>query len=314
MDPGLDLAFDDAQQAIADAVGQFCAERGTPAAVRAQDGRFPAELWRELAELGVLAQLTPEAEGGALELVAALEPLGRAAFPGPLAATFFATQVLPEAERREVAAGRAVVSLGTPPLLPWAPCAHVFLELDGATVHRAEPIGEVAPVETLGGEPWGRVELRRVAELPGAARARRVFAVVSAAYLASAGLRLVEDTAEHARTRRQFGRAIGEFQAVSHPLADAWIALDGARGLARAAAWHLDQGGEAQAQRFAAAALVCARREAVSAAHRCHQLFGAIGITVDGPAWFASRRIRQVAMLPPGCAEEREALLQHFGL
>ena len=38
------------------------------------------------------------------------------------------------------------------------------------------------------------------------------------------------------------------------------------------------------------------------------------GITVDGPVWFASRRIRQIAMLPPGCAEEREALLQHFGL
>jgi alkylation response protein AidB-like acyl-CoA dehydrogenase len=90
--------------------------------------------------------------------------------------------------------------------------------------------------------------------------------------------------------------------------------LDGARGLARTAAWHLDHGAGAQARALAAAALVCARREGVSAAHRCHQLFGAIGITVDGPAWFASRRIRQLASLPPGCAEEREALLQHFGL
>jgi len=314
VDAGLDLGFDDAQQAIADAVGQFCEERCTPAAVRAQDGRFPAELWRELAELGVLALLTPEAEGGAVELVAALEPLGRAAFPGPLAASFFATQVLPEAERREVAAGRAVVSVGAPPLLPWAPCAQIFLELDGATVHRAEPRGAVAPVDTLGGEPWGRVELRRVAELAGASRARLVFGIAAAAYLASAGLRLVEDTAAHARTRRQFGRPIGEFQAVSHPLADAWIQLEGARGLARAAAWHLDQSGEAPARALAAAALVCARREAVSAAHRCHQLFGAIGITVDGPAWFASRRIRQLASLPAGCAEEREALLRHFGL
>ena len=49
-------------------------------------------LWRELAALGVLALATPEGDGGALELVAALEALGDGVFPGPLPATFFATR------------------------------------------------------------------------------------------------------------------------------------------------------------------------------------------------------------------------------
>ncbi|EKD99077.1 MAG: hypothetical protein ACD_23C00146G0004, partial [uncultured bacterium] len=33
----------------------------------------------------------------------------------------------------------------------------------------------------------------------------------------------------YARERRQFGRAIGEFQAVKHALADAWVAVDNGR-------------------------------------------------------------------------------------
>ena len=48
---------------------------------------------------GVLALATPEGDGGALEAVAACEALGAAVFPGPLSATFLATQVLGERDR-----------------------------------------------------------------------------------------------------------------------------------------------------------------------------------------------------------------------
>ncbi len=68
---GLDLALDDAQQAIADEVARFCAARCDDDVVKRCEGRLPAELWKELAELGVLALVTPDGEGGALELVAA---------------------------------------------------------------------------------------------------------------------------------------------------------------------------------------------------------------------------------------------------
>ena len=55
----LDLALDDAQQAIADAVAKFCAERCPETVVRESAGTFPRALWSELAELGVLALATP---------------------------------------------------------------------------------------------------------------------------------------------------------------------------------------------------------------------------------------------------------------
>ena len=113
--PGLDLAFDDAQEAIGSTLRQFCTDRLPEETVKARAGEFPRELWGELAELGVLALATPEGEGGALELVAAVEALGGAVFPGPLVATCFAAQVLPVAERQRVTSGDAIVAVADGP-------------------------------------------------------------------------------------------------------------------------------------------------------------------------------------------------------
>ena len=320
--PGLDLDLDEGQQAIRDTLAKFCAERVGADALRAQDGAFPEVLWKELSTLGVLALATPEGDGGAMELVAALEPLGAAAFPGPLAQTFFATQVLPEAERCALARGALVAAVGAPPLLPWAPAAGVFVELAGERAFLGEPSGPVEPVETLGGEPWGRVALRRAGELLGVARAHALHDLAVGAYLAGAGLALVEATAEHARTRRQFGRAIGEFQAVAHPLAQAHIALAGAQTLARAAAFAFDAGpadlafagGARDARTLAAAARLSATRAALEGAHTAHQLFGAVGITLEGPVYHVSRRIRQLASQPPDPTGARESVLASRGI
>ena len=314
MSATLDLSFDDAQQAIADALDQFCSERCPADEVKALENRFPEALWRELAELGVLALLTPDGDGGAVELVAACEALGRAAFPGPLPGVFFATQVLPDAERARVASGEAVAAVGAPPLFPWAPHAQLFVEVAGDRAWLCERSGDVESVETLGGEPWGRVAVKRVAELDGVARAHGVYETALAAYLSGAGLGLVAATAEHARTRKQFGRAIGEFQSVAHPLATAYMDLSGAQTLARAAAWNLDEGRDADARSLAAAACLAARRAAVAAAHTSHQLFGALGVTNEGPVFHISRRIRQLASQLPGSTPARDALLCDLGL
>ena len=312
-DAGLDLAFDDAQQAVADSVAHFCRDRCSDAVVRASAERFPAELWRGLAELGVLALATPEGEGGALEVAAAMESLGRAAHPGPLAATFFAAQLLPAAERRAVTSGAALVAVGSPPLLPWAPLARVFVEPEGDRAWLAEPRGPIEPVATLGGEPWGRVALARRAELGETRRARALADLALAAWLAAAGRRLVEEAAEHARARRQFGRPIGEFQAVSHPLADAAIQLDAASTLARVAAAGWDES-SAAADRCAGAARLSAARASLRAAHAAHQVFGALGITLEGPVFHVSRRIRQLATAPAAGDPARAELLEALGL
>jgi alkylation response protein AidB-like acyl-CoA dehydrogenase len=158
--------------------------------------------------------------------------------------------------------------------------------------------------------------LERERELDGVVRAQQLAQMALAAYLSAAGQRLVADAAEHARTRTQFGRAIGEFQAVAHPLADCHMRLSAASALARAAACELADsadGGPGVAT-LAAAARLSASAAALEAAHTCHQVFGAIGITLEGPAFHVTRRIRQLASLPPGAAPARAAVLDSIGL
>jgi hypothetical protein len=207
-----------------------------------------------------------------------------------------------------------VVALGAPPLLPFAPVAQVFVELDGERAWLARPAGAIEPVATLGGEPWGRVALARAGELGDTARAHALHDLALAAFAAAAAQRLVDDTVEHARTRRQFGRAIGEFQAVAHPLADCAMQVAGARGLARAAAFRFDRGELGAARELAAAARLSAVRAGLATAHTSHQIFGAIGITLEGPLFHVSRRLRQLASQPPGDGPAREALLAGLGL
>ncbi len=143
--------------------------------------------------------------------------------------------------------------------------------------------------------------------------------------MAAAGTALLRSTSEHAATRTQFGRAIGEFQAVAHPLADCSMRLCAATALARNAAFVYDsevvqgeeqegEGGADAARFLAGAARLSANAAALEAAYVCHQVFGANGITLEGPVFHYSRRIRQLASQPPGDAGLRERMLAEFGL
>jgi alkylation response protein AidB-like acyl-CoA dehydrogenase len=309
----VDLDFDDAQQAIAAAVGAFCRERCSDALVRAarECGELPHEQWRELAALGVLAAATPEGEGGALEVCAAVEALGWVAFPGPIAESLCATQVLPEAERVAVAEGRSLPCIATDGLAAWAPVADLFLLAEGERLFRAHPRGAVEALPSLGGEPWGRVDLERGKLLRDAERGLLFYDLSVAAYLAAAGRRIVAEAAAHARSRSQFGRAIGEFQAVAHPLADCFVHCEAASALARAAAWEADEG-SAGARAGAAAARLSARGAALEAVHVGHQVFGAVGIALEGPVFHVSRAVRQLASAPLGADAAAERVLVEF--
>ena len=81
---------------------------------------------------------------------------------------------------------------------------------------------------------------------------------------------------EHAKTREQFGRPIGVYQAVSHPLADTFVETELARSLAYWAAWCVDEG-EEEASVAVAAAKSYAGDVAVAACERSIQVHGGIG-------------------------------------
>ena len=83
---------------------------------------------------------------------------------------------------------------------------------------------------------------------------------------------------EHAKTREQFGRLIGVYQAVSHPLADTYVETELGRSLAYWAAWCVAEADE-QAEIAATAAKAFAGDVAVAACERSIQVHGGIGFT-----------------------------------
>ncbi|HEY6131192.1 MAG TPA: acyl-CoA dehydrogenase family protein [Halioglobus sp.] len=324
MESGLDLAYNEDQEAIRVAIDRFCNQHDLADIARQSGAPFPRELWLQLADLGAFYPAAPgyTEAGGALEVCAISEMLGQHVFPGPIAATYLAIQVLDADDAAPVIDGRALVSLSSAgsTLLPWGSAADLFLTVDASNIARAFAPDRIEPVPTLGGETWGRAALRIDSLLTNATRGLILANISAAAYLASAGWQLVKEASAHAATRRQFGKPLGDFQAVSHPLADCAIGITAAQTLARAAACNVDRAEDSdnkdllQAQCLAAAALCSARRASLNAAYACHQVFAGIGVTLEGPAFHISRRIRQLASTPPVGAGEQELLLAAAGL
>ncbi|MBQ73533.1 MAG: acyl-CoA dehydrogenase [Gammaproteobacteria bacterium] len=88
----------------------------------------------------------------------------------------------------------------------------------------------------------------------------------------------LQTTAEYARTRKQFDRNIGFFQAVKHPLADFMIAIDLARSHLYNAACAIDFEPE-KAEQFARMAKAAASDAAAFGSKKSVQLHGGIGFT-----------------------------------
>lgn len=91
---------------------------------------------------------------------------------------------------------------------------------------------------------------------------------------------LFDLTLEYAKTRKQFGRAIGSFQALQFRLVDLWIKLDEARSLVMAATMAADEG-HADAARLAAAAWIQILWSGKAICEEAIQIHGAIGMTEE---------------------------------
>jgi hypothetical protein len=289
----------DEQDALAAAIGDFCADHAEAIRSPTTLEDFVARLWRPLGALGVLALATPEGGGGASEIAVSGAVLGQYAVPGPWLATVLAGQVLHDGRRPAVLDGAALAAVGPGAVVPWALEAAVFFEIDVGAVWLGEAAGALTPVTAIGGEPAARVALRRLRALPGASRGLALADIAAAAYLTGAGTQLLDGAAAYAKDRAQFGRPIGDFQAVAFPLADVHAHLAAAADLTWAAARSVDEGSP-QGRYHSAAARLSARRAALASVYACHQVYGAMGYTEEGPMAVLRRRIAQTALLPPG--------------
>ena len=93
--------------------------------------------------------------------------------------------------------------------------------------------------------------------------------------------RALELTAEYARTRVQFGRPIGEFQAVAQRLADGYIDVEAVRLTMWQAAWRLSAGLPAETE--VATAKFWAADAGHRVAHTAVHVHGGVGIDMDHP-------------------------------
>ena len=101
--------------------------------------------------------------------------------------------------------------------------------------------------------------------------------------------RALELAVEQAKTREQFGRRIGVYQAVSHPLANTYVEAELARSLAYWAAWCVAEDDE-QTVIAVAAAKSYAGDAAVAACERAIQVLGGIGFTWEHPLYTYYKR------------------------
>ena len=292
----LPFASEDAA-AIADAAQRFSARAiGEPLHEAAQAQLTPA-LWRELGELGVLG-LKPGIGSTENSLTAAaVYALGHAAFPGPLSNIYLARALLDGGQAELIETGDLIVAMGDAKRMPWADLAGAFIALEGESASLVETqIG--APAETLGGEHWAHATTTTVKDLGAWTRFAVQAELPLAAYLTGACNRLLDETAAYAAERKQFGRAIGEFQGVALPLAEASTHVEAALNLLKLAAHRLDLGA-ADAPALILAAGRLARKAAIELCYVAHQTFGAFGVVKTGAVFGLTRRLMQWAHQAP---------------
>ena len=138
-----------------------------------------------------------------------------------------------------------------------------------ATVDETLGLGRLSPNGTEAAEgTWDDVRRRLLAAL--------------ALEAVGIGSKVTGMAVEYAGGREQFARKIGSYQAVSHSLVDAYVAVELARSLAYWAAWAVAVGDE-RVDLAVAAAKSQAAEAAVLACEKSIQAHGGIGFTWEHP-------------------------------
>ena len=321
------IAMTQEQQALQASLRDW-AKRTTPIAlVRAQENR---EIPSGLAQLGVFA--IARDDGTVIDLAAALEQLACALAPGPVLPTALASLLLARSGREEVPGARATacVALG-PGTLTGTRTPDGGLRVTGETGPLIWAAGLLlAPVATTDGDVWFVLEasqpgvtVDRLAPLDfsrelAAVRlddvvippenilpsintesVRDLTATLYAAEAAGVAAWCSGTAADYARTRHQFGRPIGAFQAVKHLCATMACRAERAAALAWGAARDADEA-PAEHPLAAAAAAALALDDAVDNAKDCIQVLGGIGFTWEHDAHLYLRRALALRQLLGG--------------
>lgn len=156
--------------------------------------------------------------------------------------------------------------------------------LDGTRPMATLTLSEARAAQLSGAEPIDDLIQRNV----------DVALAVLSAEQVGACERVLEIATDYAKTREQFGRPIGSFQAIKHKCADMLVDLEWARSASQAALQALDRTHRADDEtdwRASMAKAVCSE-SLRNAAHANVQIHGGIGFTWEDSAHLYLRRAR----------------------
>jgi alkylation response protein AidB-like acyl-CoA dehydrogenase len=319
----MDLNLSDEQQQLVEAFGGLYAKESSTERVRGAEplGHDP-DLWDRLKENGALEMAVAEASGGwgasLLDLALVAEQHGRFLGSAPLIEAQVAARLLArldsDAARAVLApalAGDRLVTVALHPpkqgllaLVPSGAVADDVVYVDGDTV-RCAVVAEAGKgrtaVKNIGTLPLADLTVLGgttvLASGPAAAQAFDEaitdWMLLMANALVGLAARSIEIGVEYVKERKAFGVPIGSFQAVSHGLADAATATEGANLLAREAAWSADP--NAQPERtpeLAALAFGFASDAAREASYRSEHYHGGYGFMLEYDIQLYFRRAR----------------------
>jgi alkylation response protein AidB-like acyl-CoA dehydrogenase len=275
------------REMLRETVAALVTKHANPAAVRAaieSDRGYDESLWQLLCEqVGAAALVIPEELGGAggelADAATVLQELGRALVPSPLLGTTLAELALlaapgPDAKTLEgLATGSSIGALVLDPdYVVNGDIADVVVaaadgQLSRWTRFSAQPVATMDPTRRLTRVQPEKTEV--ISADPGIADTA---AILLAAEQIGAAERCLELTVEYAKSRVQFGRPIGSFQALKHRMADLYVAIAAARAVVTDACEDPTPTSAATARLAASEALGTVAAEGI-------QLHGGIAIT-----------------------------------
>jgi alkylation response protein AidB-like acyl-CoA dehydrogenase len=304
----MDLNITDEQHEVVSAVRSFLSHRCTADVVRASEpSGFDPDLYTDFCQMAGPTIGVPEKLGGGgaslLDLELVCEQIGSFLAPVPFIegavacralasagdpGTRFLDQVIAEPATVTTMALRPAVD-GTAMLVPYGPVARMVVAMDAGELVVVEGDSLDIARADLGSSSLADRSLRQPGRsvLATGEIARAAFGLaldewrtLMSGALVGLGEAALAIGVEYAKNRVQFGAPIGSFQSIARDLADAATLVDGARLLAREAAWAQTDD-EGQFAPLASMAFLFATRAARRASNVALHVHGGYGFTLE---------------------------------
>jgi alkylation response protein AidB-like acyl-CoA dehydrogenase len=332
------------QKMLEESLERVFRENSTGPRIRAAEPLgFDKALWQILVDQGIPLLRVPEANGGGdgslMHAVLAAEKAGRHLASVPLIEAIVANRLLAKAGGAPAAAlladcaeGKAIVTLalrdaGREPrqLVPAGAIADAVICLEGDKVTIRGGVTKIAfTPDSEGKTQHGSIaaqwldlrESQKKIELAGGGNAAKdaylaaleEWKLLTAALVPAIARHGIDNAAAYACEREAFGRKIGEYQGVSHALADAFTDVDSARILAWRAVDAIARQ-EKDAAAIVSLAYWWSTSNAGAAALKAMRIFGGYGMTMeyDAQLYFRRANAHSIVAGDPDAELERAA-------